>query len=133
MIAEHGVRRLLAAAQARAIDDVVVQQRRRVDELDDRGGGDVVLAAPGAAGARREQHGQRPQPLAAVVDDVVGDLIDQSDVAAQPAHDHPVDVGPILADERPKSIQRRHRRIRVCHDMREFCLIPTPIASEKRR
>jgi hypothetical protein len=49
LIAEHGVRRLPAAAQARAVDDVVVQQRRRVNELDDRGRRHVILAAPAAS------------------------------------------------------------------------------------
>ena len=113
LVAEHGVRRLLAAAQARAVDDVVVQQRRRMDELDDRRGRDVILAAPGAAGAGREQHGQRPQPFAAVVNDVVRDLVDERDVAAQAPHDHAVDVAPVVADERPQGVERRHDRIRI--------------------
>ena len=68
-----------------------------MDELDDRGGRDVVLAAA-AASARREQHGKRPEAFAAVVDDVVGDLVDERDVAAEPAHDGPVDVCPVFGD-----------------------------------
>ncbi len=52
----------------------------------------------GAAGAGREQHGQRPQPFAAVVNDVVRDLIDERDVAAEPANDRAVDVAPVLGD-----------------------------------
>ena len=54
--------------------------------------------AASATGARGEQHGERAQPFAAVVDDVVCDLVDERDVAAEAADDRAVDVGPVLAD-----------------------------------
>ena len=83
-----------------------------------------LLAAAGAGG---EQHGQRPQPLAAVVDDVVGDLVDQRDVAAQAPHDHAVDVGPVVADERPQGIEGRHGRVRIsARDDIECNFAPSP-------
>ena len=63
-----------------------------------------------AAGPRGEQHGERAQPLAAVVDDVVCDLIDERDVAAEAADDRAVHVGPILADRGPQGVERRDWR-----------------------
>ena len=117
LIAEDRVRGLLTAAQAGAVDDVVVQQRRRMNELDDGGGRHVILAATGAAGARREQHGQGSQPLAAVVDDVVRDLVHERNVAAQAPHDHAVHVGPIVPDQGPQGLEGGSSRIRIrqCH------------------
>ena len=41
----------------------------------------IWLLAGAAAGARGEQHQQRPQPLAAGMNDVVGDLVDEGDLA----------------------------------------------------
>ena len=57
-----------------------------------------------------EQHRERPQSLAAVVNDVVRDLVDERDVAPQAADDRAVHVGPILTDGGPKSVKRRDWR-----------------------
>ena len=66
----------------RAVDHVVMQQRGGVDELDDRRR--LRYGAAGvAAGAGREQHQQRAQPLAARMDDVGGHLVDQRHLAVQ--------------------------------------------------
>ncbi len=72
-------------------------------------GRDRPLAAS-AAGSRGQQHRERAQPLAAVVDDVVRDLIDERNVAAQATDDGAVHVGPILTDRGPQSVERRDRR-----------------------
>ena len=61
-----------------------------MNELDDGGRFDV-LVAPVAAGACRQQHQKGAQPLAAGIDDVVGDLVDQGDLAVQTMFDDPVD------------------------------------------
>ena len=85
------VGRVAAAAHVGAVHDVVVEQGGGVDELDDRGGRDVLLALV-AAGTGRQHHAQRAQPFAARADDVLGDLVDQHDVAGQPLHDGLVDA-----------------------------------------
>jgi len=53
-----------------------------VDELDDGCGRDV-LAPLVAAGPGGQDDAQGPQALAAAADDVLGDLVDQDDVAGQ--------------------------------------------------
>ena len=108
-VAPQRIRGLPAAAKVGFVDDVVVQQRRGVDELDDRRGGDMVPAAR-ATRARGEQDCERAQPLAAAADDVVGDLVDERDVAAEATDDRAVHVGPILTDCGPQSVERRDWR-----------------------
>ena len=98
LVAVDRVRREPAAAARRAVDDVVVQQRGGVDELDERRRVDVAAAAV-AAGTRREQHDQRPQPLATAGDDVFGDLVDQPDRALEADPDHRIDGAEIGTDE----------------------------------
>jgi hypothetical protein len=66
--------------------------------------------AASAAGPRGKQHRERAQPLAAVVDDVVCDLIDECDVAAEATDDRAVHVGPIVTDRGSKSVERRGGR-----------------------
>jgi len=81
-----------------------VQQRGGVDELDDRRGLDVAVAAV-AAGPGGEQHRQRPQPLAARADDVVGDLVDQCDVARQALDDDPVEASQFVRHRFPDVLE----------------------------
>ena len=80
------------------VDDVVVQQRRGVDELDNCGGRNMPLALI-ATCPRGQQGRQRPQTFAAAVDDVVGDLIHERDVAAQALNNQPIDAGPVLGNQ----------------------------------
>ena len=77
-----------------------------MDELDDHGHRNV----PGslvAAGARRQQHRERPQSLAAAVDDVVGHLVDKGDIAAETLENQPVDGGPVVLYEGSERFQGR--------------------------
>ena len=69
-----------------------------MDELDDGGGVDVLLILV-AAGAGGQQHQQRPQTLAAGVNDVGGDLVDQRHRAVQPTLDDPIDGLKIGGDQ----------------------------------
>ncbi len=81
LVAPHHARRRLAAAQVALVHHVVVEQRGGVHEFDRRGElhPAVALVAAHAGGGDR-QH--RPQPLAAGIDQVPGDLGDQADVGA---------------------------------------------------
>ena len=85
------------APQRRDVDHVVVQQRGRVQELDDRGQLHVLL--PGVAQRAGAQQGdQRAHALAAALDDVLPDALDQRHVGVQPLDDQPVDGGEIVPD-----------------------------------
>ena len=89
-IAEHDVRRRLAAPEVRSVDHVVVQKRRGVDEFDR--GGELVMARALVAdelGPGERQH--RPHPLAAARDQMPGERRDQRDFALHPLEDHRVD------------------------------------------
>ena len=76
LVAEDLVGGVAAAAQRRAVDHVVVQQGGGMDEFDDGGGLDV-RARRMAAGAGGEQHQEGAQALAAGIDNVGRDLVDQ--------------------------------------------------------
>ena len=76
-------RALALAAPRRSgglVHDVVVVQRRQVGELDDDGGRHDAGRGR-VAELRRQQHEQRPEPLAAGVDQVPGGLGDERVVA----------------------------------------------------
>ena len=62
-----------AAPQLALVDDVVVQQRRRVHEFDRGSELDMTVAAI-AGEPRQRQREDRPEPLAAGTDKVIGDL-----------------------------------------------------------
>jgi hypothetical protein len=98
LVAEQCVGRFLAATQPGIVDDVVMEQRRRMNELHNGSCGDVGVALV-ARRLGRQQHRKRPEPLAAAMDDVMGDLVDESDVAAQALHDETVDGRPVLGNE----------------------------------
>ncbi len=68
-----------------------------MDELNDGGGVDVLSAAV-TAGSGRKQHGDRPQPLAAAVDDVTRQLIDQRHVRMELAADQRIDGMEVVRD-----------------------------------
>ena len=92
---------LLAAAQVALVDDVIMKQRCGVHELD-RGGELQVMFTLVAAHARCSQGQHRADALAAGIDQVVGDLGDQFDVAPGMAEDrlvHPLHVGERELDE----------------------------------
>ena len=63
------------------VDDVVVDERGRVEQLDERGRPVAGLRDP-AAGAGREQHQRRPDPLALLAQDVLRHLVEQAHVRA---------------------------------------------------
>ena len=99
LIAPDGVGCFPSAAQIGFVHHVVVQQGGGVDELDDGGGVDVSVAGI-AAGARRQQHGRRPQPFATAVDDIAGQLVDQHHVGMELPADQGVDGAHVVRDWR---------------------------------
>ena len=50
-----------------------------------------------------------PQPLAAPIDDVLGDLVDQRDIAGQPLDDRAVDALQVVRDQRPDFFELHSR------------------------
>ena len=91
LVAPQHARGEPAAPHLAFVDHVVVQQRRRVHELDR--GGELDVAVAGIAGEPRHRQGQhRPQPLAARIDQVVGDLGDHRHLGAGARQDHGVDA-----------------------------------------
>ena len=64
-------------------------------------------AKPSALG--EQQHEQRPDPLAAGADDVVGDLVDQRDVRRQAAADDGVDLAHLVGHQRDRAPRRALR------------------------
>jgi len=86
-----------------------VQQRGGVDEFDEGRGVDVARSAI-TAGARREQHDQRPQPLAAARDNVLGNLIDECDGAFHAGPDHRIDGAEVGMNQSFDSGQGSHGR-----------------------
>ena len=82
-----GVGRLRAAAQVGLVHDVVVVERADVGDLDDAGRGDDVVDVRVLTGLGGQQHQQRPEPLAAGVEQVRGGLGDER----EPALDVPVE------------------------------------------
>ena len=61
-----------------------------MNELDE-GRGVYVFLALMSAGARGEKHEQGPQALSARIDDVVGNPIDEGNLAVKTMFDDPVD------------------------------------------
>ena len=95
-----------------------------MDELDDHGELDmpVALVTQRAGG---EQNQQRPQPLAAAADDVLGNLIHEDDIGREARANGAIDGREIVVDERPNRREvhkhrggrggkhgRRHRQLR---------------------
>ena len=62
-----------------------------------------------AAGTGCQHHAQRAQPLAARTDDVLGNLIDQHDIAGQPLHNGLVDALQVFRDQRPDLFELHSR------------------------
>ena len=58
-----------------------------------------------AAGAGREHDRERAQALAAAADDVLGDLVDQRDVAGEALDDRLVDAAQVVRDQRSDLVQ----------------------------
>ena len=98
LVAPDHARGLLAAPEAALVDDVVVQQRRRVHELDGRRHADVAAAGIVAQlGGRQRQHGA--QPLAARIDEVMGELEDHLDFGDRLVENDAVDRLHVLGNE----------------------------------
>jgi hypothetical protein len=77
-----------------------------MDELDDRSGRHVMSALATTATGRQENC-ERAQALAAIVDYVMGDLIDERDIAAETLKDHAVHAGPFVPDQGTQTVERR--------------------------
>jgi Putative prokaryotic signal transducing protein len=88
----------------RRAEDVVVQERRRVHEFHRRSQPHMPLAAVAAQlGGGDRQH--RAQPLAAGVDEMVGELGDQLDVGYRLVQDDAVDGLHVLGDDLQQRLQ----------------------------
>ncbi len=94
-----------AAAHLALVDDVVVQQRRGVHELDRGGELDVAVAAIAGEPRHRERE-HRPQPLAAGIDQVVGDLRDHRHFGSGPRQDRAVDAFHVGCDQVDQGVDR---------------------------
>ena len=97
------------AAQLGAVNHVIVEEGGRVQVLDDGGQGDVALAVVLAA-AGGEQHQRWPQPLAAGLDEVVADFLDQGGSRGQLVGDQAVNRREVILDQG----QHRRQRIDAC-------------------
>ena len=109
LVAPQHARGEPATAQFALIDDVVVQQCRGVHELD--GGGELDVAVAGVAGQLRQgQCEDRAQPLAAGIDQVIGDLRDHRHFGAGPRQDRSVDAFHVRRDETHQAVDRGFAR-----------------------
>ncbi len=97
-VTPDGIGGFVAAAQFRGVHHIVMQQGGGVNEFDDGGQVDVAPALI-TAGRSRQQHDHGPDTLAAAIDDVVAELVDQSDIGVQGAADQGVDLSHVLGDE----------------------------------
>ena len=98
LVAPDHARGLFAPSRIAFIDDVVVKQRCGVHELD--GGRDAHLLAAFVAdqlGGRDSEH--RAQPLAARIDQVVGQFRDHIDIGDRLVENEPVDGCHVLGDK----------------------------------
>jgi len=104
LITPQGIGGFSAPAHVRGVHHIVVEQRGGVDELNDRCHGDRLspLTAGGTGG---QQHQQGPQALAATIDNIVAELIDQHDVRVELALDFPVYRGKIVLDQFTNRLQ----------------------------
>ena len=101
MVVEAGVGRVLAAAQERLVHDVVVVERGLVGELDDAGCGDDLVGERVRSALGGQQHQQRPEPLAAGLQQMRGRFRDERRAAAGVArqlllHDRQPSAQPLL-------------------------------------
>ncbi len=109
-----------AAAHQRLVHDVVVVQRREVGELDHRRGEHHLLVVR-VAEVSGQRHEQRPEPLAAGIDEMPGGLGDQRVGARDRVDQHRLDVpqdrrdaglqlriGEAQADRRAEALGRYH-------------------------
>ena len=89
----------MAAAQGAVIHHVVVQQGGRVQEFDHRGEANWLCRAFVAAEARGEQCNQRAQALAASVDDVAADFLDEGHGGRKLFRDQAIDGVEVVPNE----------------------------------
>ena len=73
-------------------------------EFDDRSRRNVLLAAV-ATGPRCQQHQQRAQAFAATINNVMGKLVDQGDIAVQAGLNEAVDGTHLVRDERADRVE----------------------------
>ena len=94
-----------AAAKLALVDHVVVQKRRRMHELDR--GRELDMAVAAIAGEPRQRQRQhRPQPFAAGVDQVIGDLGNHRHLGAGALQDHAIDAFHVRAHEIDQRVDR---------------------------
>ena len=94
-----------------------------MDELDHRGQFDMPAVA-NAATARRQQHEDRPQPLAAGVDDVMADAFHQPDPRMQLLDNRAVHGREVVFDRRQKLRKHKDERQSVNSDARRAHVAP---------
>ena len=82
-----------------------------MEKLDNRCEANVIVAAVGAC-ACSQQHDQRPQALAAGVDDVAPDLLYHVDAGRQLFGYQFVDAGEVFRNEREDGLEPHSRGIR---------------------
>ena len=107
--APAGVDRADVPAHGGAVEDVVVDQRGRVDHLH-HGAEDVMGRRDSAAGAGGQQQQDRPQPLAAVVPDVIDDRLDLDITALERLRQDALDFFQVRRDRAVQVQGRRNRR-----------------------
>jgi hypothetical protein len=78
----------------------------------------VVLRRDVAEGACRQQHQYRAQALAAAVDDVGGNLVDQDDFRLQARMDDGIDRSHVFGDGGLYELERHG--VRLYNELREF-------------
>ena len=110
-VAEQSVGGAASSPELRIVHDVVVKEGRGMDELDDHCELDMPVAFV-TQRAGGEQNQQRPQPLAAAADDVLGNLVHEDDVGCQALTNGAIDGREIVVDEPPNrgKVDRRRRR-----------------------
>ncbi len=106
-VTEHGIGGIAASAHVRVVDDIVMQQGGGMDEFD--GGGEAGVHFTGVAGGTGcQQHQHRAQALAARIDDVVPQLVDQYHIGSQLLPYLGIDSGQVVAQQLSDVVQR-HR------------------------
>ena len=105
LVAPQHPRRRLAAPHVAFVDHVVVQERRGVHEFDRGGELDVARSGVAAQPGGRERQ-DRPQPLAAGRNEMVGDLRDHRDVRSGARQDGLVHPLHVVGDERRQRLDQ---------------------------
>ena len=114
VVVPAGVGRHRSTAQLGLVHHVVVIERGEVGELDDARRGDHVVDVGMLAGLGRQQHEQRPEPLAAGLHQVAGGLGHEARPAADVSRQRLLDLGePILQTRGQPLVENRESEART--------------------